>query len=455
VTQRTLFPIEFEKASGRQKVVADFSAGRVSSDGGGLLLREVDRTLRFTRRLAAGFSDGRQQSKVQHSIHQMLAQRIHAIALGYEDNNDHDELRDDPLMQLMADTPGTPLASSPTLCRFENAKSVYRDLRALTPALWHMAETMVDVFLESHATPPRRIVLDFDATDDAVHGQQEGRGFHGYYDHYCLLPLYVFCDDHLLAAYLRPSLIDGAKNSRALLKLLVQKVRSVWPRVQIIVRGDSGFCREKLMRWCEQNDVYYIFGIARNIRLEMNIEALAWQVAQQYERTGRKLKRFKEFRYRTRNSWSRKRRVIAKAERNALGPNNRFIVTNLRKYTPRYLYSELYCARGEMENRIKEQQLYMFADRTSCNKLIANQFRLLLASSAYVLMNELRRLGLKGTELERANCQTIRLKLLKIGAVIQTSVRRFWVRLSSYYPRQELYCKVAAALKRVRLPVPT
>ena len=438
MTQRSLFSLEFARSSPRRRVVADFSAPQVSSDGGVLLLREVDRACRFTERLAAGFDDARQPGKVEHAVTQLLAQRLYAIALGYEDGNDHDELRHDPLLQLCAGKPERQLASPSTICRFENA--------TLSQASWHMSDVFVDVFLQAHRSPPREIVLDFDATDDAVHGTQERRGFHAYYDHYCFLPLYVFCGDFLLAAYLRPSLIDGARNARAVLKLLVRKIRAAWPKVKIIVRADSGFCREPLMAWCEAHDVDYIFGLARNKRLEREIHELAREAAQRFERTRRKQRRFTEFVYRTRKSWSRSRRVIAKAEHTTRGRNVRFIITSLSRGSPKRLYDRLYCARGAMENRIKEQQLDLFADRTSCSKFLANQFRLLLASAAYVLMNELRRQGLKETELERATCTTIRLKLLKIGAFVAISVRRFSVRLSCAFPRQQLFAQVLAQL---------
>jgi hypothetical protein len=438
MTQCALFPIEFSKSS-RQKIVADFDAPQISSDGGVLLLREVDKKLGLIKRVAKCFTDTRQLGKVKYSIQTMLSQRIFAIALGYEDGNDHTDLRNDPLLQLCAANPGQELASPSTLCRFEN--------KALSQGMWGMSELFVDIFLESHSTPPRQIVLDFDATDDAVHGNQEGRGFHGYYDHYCFLPLYVFSGDHLLAAYLRPSLIDGAKNSRAVLKLLVRKIRSRWPKVRIIVRGDSGFCRDKLMVYCEKNDLDYIFGLARNKRLEKAIETVAQEAEERFARTSRKQRLFTEFEYSTLKSWSCQRRVIAKAEHTKQGSNNRFIVTSLRSYTAKHLYDKLYCARGEMENRIKEQQLHLFADRTSCSKFMANQFRLMLASSAYVLVNELRRRGLKETAFARATCQTIRLKLLKIGAIVTLSVRRCYVRLSSAYPYQRIFTQVAAALR--------
>ncbi len=423
-----------------QRIVADFAGGRLTSDGGGLLLREADRKLGLTRRLAACLSDPREPAKVVHDQHTMLAQRIFGIALGYEDLNDHDTLRSDPLFSILAERrpdPDAPLASSPTLCRLEN--------RVEAKSLMRMAEVFVETFIDSHRRSPKELILDFDATDDRVHGKQEGRFFHGYYDGYCFLPLYVFCGDHLLAAYLRPSNIDASCHSRAVLKLLVQRIRQVWPKVRIIIRADSGFCRWKLMKWCENNDVYYVLGLARNSVLESMAESFMQRAEAAFEKTGLKQRRFHELQYAA-ASWDRKRRVIIKAERLREGPNVRFVVTNLAEPTPEQIYDGLYVARGDMENRIKEQQLGLFADRTSCHKFIANQFRLLLASAAYVLIDHLRRTALARTDLRSAQVETVRLKLFKVAARIITSVRRVIFHLSSSYPYQPVFRLAAARL---------
>lgn len=424
----------------RQQIVADFDGGRLTSDGGGLLLREADLQLGLTGQLAGCLTDPRDPAKVIHEQQTMLAQRIDGIALGYEDLNDHDTLRDDPLMAVLTDKtpdPADPLASSPTLCRFEN--------RVDRQSLARMAEVLVETFIASHKRPPKQLILDFDATDDRVHGTQEGRFFHGYYDSYCFLPLYVFCEDQLLVAYLRPSNIDASKHTRAILKLLVRRLRQVWPEVKIVVRGDSGFCRWRLMKWCEKHDVYYVFGLARNKVVERMAKPFMERAERAFEQTGRKQRRFHEIRYAAR-TWDRKRRVIVKAEYLAQGPNTRFVITNIRQRRPAQIYDGLYTARGDMENRIKEQQLHLFADRTSCHKFIANQFRLLLASAAYVLVDHLRRTVLTGTELACAQVATIRLKLFKVAARVRTSVRRVVFHFSSGYPYQQLLRQTVARL---------
>jgi len=424
----------------RQQIVADFDGGRLTSDSGGLLLREADLQLDLSGQLAGCLTDPRDPVKVIHEQRTMLAQRIDGMALGYEDLNDHDTLRDDPLMAVLADQrpdPETPLASSPTLCRFEN--------RIDRQSLVRMAEVFVDTFIASHKRPPKQLILDFDATDDRVHGTQEGRFFHGYYDDYCFLPLYVFCADQLLVAYLRPSNIDASKHTRAILRLLVRRFRQVWPTVRIIVRGDSGFCRWRTMRWCEKNDVYYVFGLARNKVLERMAEPFMERAEHAFQQTGRKQRRFHEIRYAA-GTWDCERRVIVKAEYLAQGPNTRFVVTNIQQRRPAQIYDGLYTARGDMENRIKEQQLHLFADRTSCHKFIANQFRLLLASAAYVLVDHLRRTALKDTELACAQVATIRLKLFKVAARVRTSVRRVVFHFSSSYPYQQLLRQIVAPL---------
>ncbi len=423
----------------RRKISADFDGGRLTSDAGGLLLREVDRRLGLTRALAACIADPRDPDKIIHDVETMLTQRIAAIALGYEDLNDHDTLRTDPILQVSAEIPPDdehPLASPATLCRFEN--SVNRE------SLVRMSQVLVEQFIASYRRAPKEIVLDFDATDDRVHGDQEGKFFHGYYDHYCFLPLYVFCGERLLCAYLRPSNIDAARHSRAILRLLVNRLRRAWPGARIIFRGDSGFCRFKMLKYCDEHDIGYVVGIARNKVLERLAQPFMAQAETRFRKSGEKQRRFHEVRYAAK-TWDRQRRVIVKAEHLPKGPNVRFVVTNL-KDAPTQVYDGWYIPRGEMENRIKEQQLGLFADRTSCHKFIANQFRLLLASAAYVLIEHLRRVGLRGTELARAQASTIRLKLFKIAARVRVSVRRVVLHLSSTYPYQSVLRRLVARL---------
>ena len=438
MTECTRQPLLFSSL-GRQKIVADFDGGQLTSDAGALLLREVDRRIGLTRALADCIADPRDPAKIRHDLRRMLIQRILGMALGYEDLNDHQILRDDPLMAVLADQrpdPQGPLASPSTLCRFENA--ITRE------SLVRMSRVFVEQFLASYQEPPKEIILDFDATDDLVHGNQEGRFFHGYYDHYCFLPLYVFCGEHLLVAYLRPSNIDPARHARGILRLLVNRIRQDWPDTRIIFRGDSGFCRWKLLRWCEGHGIGYVVGLIRNPVLERRAARHMKAAERAFERTGEKQRRFHEFRYAA-QTWDRKRRVILKAERLSQGPNCRFVVTNLAD-SPREIYDGRYTARGDMENRIKEQQLELFADRTSCHAFAANQFRLLLASAAYVLLEHLRRVVLAGTELSRAQAGTIRLKLLKVAARVITSVRRVVFHFSSAYPYQALFRLLVARL---------
>src|SRR5947209_13674159 len=376
---------------GSRAVLADFLGGRLTTDAGALLLRETADRLGAFEAIDAAIPDPRDPALIIHDQRAMLAQRVCAIALGYEDLNDHQALRADPALQLAAGRspePGVALASPPTLCRLEN--------RVDRKALIRVAEALVDQFIASHPRPPESLILDFDATDDRIHGRQEGRFFHGYYDHHCFLPLYVFCGDELLTAYLRPSDIDAAKHSRAVLKLLVRKLRAAWPDVRITIRGDSGFCRWRLMRWCDSQGIGYVLGLARNPVLERAAADEAARARRQFERTGEPQRIFGSFSYAA-GSWDRPRRVIVKAEHNAQGANPRFVVANVPG-DPQELYEEVYCQRGEMENRIKEQQLDLFADRTSCHRFLANQFRLLLSSAAYVLVQALRRAALVGTD---------------------------------------------------------
>ena len=432
-------PLSFSSL-GSRRLEADFSGGSLTTDAGALLLREADRRLGLLDALDRVIPDPRNQQLISHSQRSLLAQRIFGIALGYEDLNDHSTLRHDPFWQALAEVdpnPEKPLASAPTLCRLEN--------RARRRTLFKMSIVLVEQFIASHQTPPECLVLDFDATDDPVHGHQEGRFFHGYYDNYCFLPLYVFCGDQLLVAYLRTADGDAARHSRAILKLLVSRLRQAWPNVRLIIRADSGFCRWRLMRWCDSNGIGYILGLARNSRLEglatpwTHAAQTCWQMTEEPQRL------FGEFGYAA-GSWDRTRRVIVKAEHNAQGDNPRFIVSNLPG-NPRGLYEVLYCERGEAENRIKEQQLMLFADRTSCHKFLSNQFRVLLSAAAYVLVEAVRRLGLSGTQLQRAQVSTIRLRLFKVAAVVLLSVRRVYLKLASGFGLQELF---ATVLQRLR-----
>jgi hypothetical protein len=438
MTECTPTPLTFSSL-GCRRLHADFSGGALTTDAGMLLLRQADKRLGLLDALDRCIPDPRDPDSITHPQRALLAQRILAIAAGYEDLNDHQHLRHDPLWQVLAEyqpDPQQPLASPPTLCRLEN--------RVSRAALVRMAAVLVEQFIASHLTPPECLVLDFDATDDSVHGHQEGRFFHGYYDSYCFLPLYVFCGEQLLVAYLRPANIDASRHSRAILKLLVQRFRQVWPHVKILIRGDSGFCRWRLMRWCDHNGIGYLLGLARNRRLEALLEPWMHEAAARWQRCQEPQRLFASLHYAA-GSWDRPRRVLAKAEYNAQGDNPRFVVTNLPG-EPSSLYEEVYCARGEMENRIKEQQLMLFADRTSCHRFVANQFRLLLSAAAYVLMEAVRRLGLAGTELARAQVSTIRLRLLKVAGLVQVSVRRVYVRLASGFPLPGLFARVLERL---------
>jgi hypothetical protein len=447
----------FEGFGGR-RVEAAFDGGAVSSDAGALLLRETDRAIGLIDRIAACFRDGRDPSRVVHSLRTLIGQRIIGLALGYEDVNDHDELRFDPVLALFADRlePRRPdcaaLGGKSTLNRLEHAPRAADDrYRKIAVDRSAVESLFVDLFLDAHAKPPKEIVLDLDATDDPLHGHQEGRFFHGYYGCYCYLPLYVFCGRHLLAAKLRCSDIDASAGAVEEVARIIARIRERWPRVRILLRADSGFAREALMAWCEMHRVDYVLGLARNSRL---VDALSLDMAwaeEEHEKTGKPARRFKDFRYATRDSWSRRRRVIGKAEHLAKGANPRFIVTSLKRKTidAKTLYERVYCARGEMENRIKEQQLDLFADRTSTATMAANQLRLWFSSFAYVLMAALRRIALRHTEFETATCGTIRLKLLKIGARVTVSVRRIKIAMASACPYQTTF-----ALAHTRLCAP-
>ncbi len=428
-------PIQFPGCKQR-KVEAEFSGGNVSSDGGILLLRQADRLTGLTERVAENLKDTRRKASCGHTLRDLLKQRVYAIAMGYEDLNDHDSLRKDLAIQTGVER-DVELASKSTLCRFENSQG--------RETAWIVNTELVETFIRSHKEAPKELILDFDATDDPVHGEQTGRFFHGYYGHYCFLPLYIFCGDQLLVAYLRASNIDASKHTLAILSLLVKRLRSQWPEVKIIFRGDSGFCRDKVLSWCErQDEVFYIVGLAKNSRLLALGDKLIREAAARFQSTGSKQRLFGEFQYAAK-TWKRERAVLIKAEHVSKGSNPRFVVTNITD-DPGYLYDEIYCARGEMENRIKEQQLHMFADRTSCHDWWANQFRLLLSSMAYTLVEAIRRLGLCGTELQEAQCDTIRVRLLKIGAVIVRNTRRIRFHLSSAYPWKHLFLAVHARL---------
>ena len=426
-------PIRFKGVRGRN-VEAIFSGQTITSDGGGVLLRAADEAIGLLSRAGRCVADSRRKASCEHSVENFLRQRVYALALGYEDLNDHDALRHDPALQTAVGR-DVDMASAPTLCRFENSVDAQ--------SLWALSSVLVDVFVESYKKAPDEIILDFDVTDDEVHGHQEGRFFHGYYDHYCFLPLYVFCGDHLLAAYLRPSNIDGAKHSLGILRLLVKRLRKVWPKTRIIFRADSGFCRWKLMRWCDSHGVDYILGVAKNARLLKEAQPLLDEVHERFLQSGVKQKIFSETCYAA-QSWDTERRVIIKAEHLEKGSNPRFVVTSLCD-APEQLYQR-YCGRGEMENRIKEQQLCLFADRTSCSKWLPNQFRVLLSALAYTLLNTIRQKALAGTELARARCDTIRLKLLKIGASVVRNTRRVILMLSESCPNKALFRLAATRL---------
>jgi hypothetical protein len=415
----------------RRKIEAGFTGGDVSSDGGVMLLREADRRLGLTKALSGMLLDPRDPLLITHPQEDLLRQRIYGLAAGYEDLNDHDSLRHDLVWQTAVER-NQPLASSPTLCRLEG--------RVDRKAAVGFHQVFIEQFIASFREAPKELVLDFDATDDRVHGNQEGRHFHGYYGDWCFLPLYVFCGEQLLVAYLRPSNIDPARHAWAILKLLVARLRRAWPAVKIIVRADSGFCRWKMMRWCERREVGYIIGLARNRRLEALNSALMTEAQDGFAATGEKQRLFSWLSYAA-GTWDKERQVIGKAEFTDKGSNPRFVVTNLEG-DAQQLYDAVYCARGEMENRIKEQQLGLFADRTSCHHWWANQFRLLLSASAYVLLESIRRVGLAGTELAKAQVATIRLKLLKLGTVIVRNTRRIRLLFSSTYPYQSLFATV-------------
>ena len=450
-----LFPAEISR-----NVIARFDGGAITSDAGGLLLSQVERRTGMVRQLVACFTDHRDPERIEHTVKELVSQRVYALALGYEDLHDHDDLRHDPLLAVLVGKreptgtdrqrrrdQGQALAGQSTLNRLEltpvraNTNSRYQKIVLDTR---RAALVFTDIFVQAHRPPPAPIILDLDATDDPVHGDQLGRFFHGYYKNYCYLPLSIFCGEHLLWAQLRPRDIDASAGSVQALAQIIARLRPAWPTVQILVRGDAGFCRESLLAWCAQNPVDYRFGLARNERLVREIADAMGQAQTTYQQTGQAARVFKDFAYQTLTSWSRCRRVVGKAEYLNKGENPRLVGTSLPKaqIDARTLYEQTYCARGDLENRIKEQQLYLFAGRTSAATMRANQLRLWFSSLAYTLLAALRRLGLPGTELAAAQCSTIRLKLLKIGAQIKVTVRKVWISLAESYPYQRIFQQV-------------
>ena len=454
---------------GRRKVSGSFDGGQITSDGGGLLLRETERIVGVIRQFAACFADYRDPQRIEHTVEELVGQRIYGLAHGYEDLNDHDELRHDPMMAVLVGKQdptgqgrrehrdrGKALAGKSTLNRLEltpadaGTGDRYKKIAINEEAVERL---FVEVFLQAHRKQPDRIVLDLDATDDPLHGNQEGRFFHGYYLNYCYLPLYIFCGEFLLCAKLRPSNIDAAAGALEEVERIVEQIRTVWPRTRIVIRGDSGFCREPLMMWCEdQENVDFVMGLAKNERLTRRIRKQLRKARRMYRETGQAARVYKDFSYRTRQSWSWSRRVVGKAEHLAKGSNPRFVVTSIPadEIDAATLYEDEYCGRGDMENRIKEQQLYLFADRTSTARMRSNQIRLWCSSVAYALVQALRRLGLAGTQMAKAQCNTIRLRLFKIGALIRVTVRRVWVSWSESYPYKDLFAQIHAKLQRLR-----
>ena len=452
MTECTQTQFEFEAHFSRQ-VVGRFDGSRLTTDGGGLLLRQTDRKIGLLKRAVRCFTDHRQPERIEHELSEMLAQRIYGLALGYEDLNDHEELRSDPLLAVLAGKREItePLAGKSTLNRMELTPAGsphderYHKISYSSEAI---DELLVDIFLEAHRKPPRQIVLDLDATDVPLHGRQEARFFHGYYNHYCYLPLYIFCGDHVLCTRLRPSNQDASAGSGEEVARIVRQIRQRWPRVQIILRADGGFCREEWMAWCETHDVDYVFGLARNARLRRIIGRAMHEARQELRRTGKAARVFSEFFYRTRKSWGRRRRVVAKCEQLEGKENPRYLVTSLGAgvWPAQALYERLYCARGEMENRIKEQ-LSLFSDRLSTERMRSNQLRLYFSALAYVLVHALRRLALRGTEWATAQVETIRLRLLKIAAQVRVTARRIWVCYSHAYPWKHLFAAAWSALR--------
>ena len=435
---------------GKREVTARFDGGTISSDGGAVLLQQTDRRLNLLERFSRSFLDGRNQALVEHKISEMVAQRVYGLALGYEDINDHEQLRTDPVFGMLAERSdlSNPLAGKSTLNRMELGIGINSRYKKITFWKEGVDQLLVNVFLEAHAAPPEQIVLDIDTTDLPLHGKQEGRFYHGYYHNYIYLPLYIFCGEHVLCARLREANSDAASGSLVEIQRVVEQIRAAWPSVKITLRGDSGFCRQDLMEWSEANGVDFIFGLARNKRLTKIIGSHLHQAQQQWVLTGEPARIFADFSYQTKKSWKRTRRVVAKAEHIDGKSNPRFVVTSLdaTECAAQALYEDLYCARGDMENRIKEQ-FWLFADRVSAETMRANQYRLYLSVMAYILVSGLRRIGLQGTEFATAQVSTIRLKLLKIGAQIRVTVRRIWISLASSFPFQAQFAAIYSNLR--------
>jgi hypothetical protein len=443
--------LSFQGVGGRQ-IVARFDGGQLSSDGGGLLLREVERRTGLLSQFAACFRDFRNPLLVEHTVKSLISQRVMGLALGYEDLNDHDQLRHDPLIATLVEKadPTRALAGKSTLNRLEltaegNGEDRYKRIVYDTAAIDRF---LVDAFLQAYQKAPERIVLDLDTTDDEIHGGQEGRFFHGYYGSYCYLPLYIFSGEHLLCARLRQANVGPAEGTVEEIERIVSQIREQWPNVKIVIRADSAFSRDDIMSWCEKHEVDYVLGLARNARLERTIASEMEHARAESERTGSPYRSYKDFEYQTCESWTRERRVVGKVEYLVDKPNARFVVTSLsvEEVEAQPLYENDYCGRGDMENRIKEQKTFLFSDRTSAATMHANQLRLWFSSVAYLLMSALRRLGLKDTDLAKAQCDTIRLKLFKIGARITVTTRKIWISLSSSYPLAGLFARVCSNL---------
>jgi Transposase DDE domain group 1 len=429
--------IEFGRL-GRRVVEGQFDGGCMTSDAGVMLLSSTDRKLGLLDAAAKCIADPRSPALITHDVVDMLRQRVYGLALGWEDLNDHGALRQDVAIQTAVGVDAE-VASAPTLCRLEKW--------ADSATVWRLHKLLVEQFIASFKTSPKELVLDFDATDNPLYGQQEGRFFHGYYDSYCYLPLYVFCGQQVLCAYLRPSRIEGAKHAAAVVKLLVKRLRQQWPEVRIVFRGDSGFCRQRIINYCERADVHYIIGLARNARLQQITEFLELDMKDAYKSSGLKQREIGEFVYAA-QSWARERRVITRLEYGEQGNNPRYVVTNLTE-EPQALYDDVYCKRGEAENRIKEAQVGLFATRTSCHHLQSNQLRVLLATLGYVLIERLRALALVGTALANAQVDTLRIKLLKLAAVVTRNTRRIRLYFASNWPSADIF---AHAMSQLRSP---
>jgi hypothetical protein len=448
-------------------VIAKFDGGNITSDSGAFLLREIEKRTHILKRLSKCFTDYRNPRFIEHPVEALIKQRVFGIAMGYEDLNDHDTLRHDSFLGMLCDKQdptgsdrhmdrdkGKASAGKSTLNRLELGAVTTNRYKKIAPNMEAIDDLLVDLFIESYAEAPEQIIFDLDATDDRIHGNQKGRFFHGYYGHYCYLPLYIFCGEQLLCARLRTADRDASDGSLEELDRILKKIRAVWPETRILIRGDSGFCRDEIMDWCEVNEVDYVLGLAKNQRLQKEIVEEMAEAKMCHEATGLAARVFKDFRYQTLKSWSRERRVVGKAEYLNGEENPRFIVTSVGlEYSGVDLYEKCYCARGEMENRIKEQQLYLFADRTSTHEMASNQLRLYFSSFAYVLMETLRRIALHGTEMAKAQCSTIRLKLFKIGAQIRISVRKVWLSISESYPFADLLNQVLRRLQQIPLRI--